>query len=153
MSKIKWNKQKLSYIAPSTNEILDSLVHVVRNEIDITTATKEVYNIVKVLYPRWESFDGLTLKKDIIVEYNGRLYNTISEHQVEAHLNPVDANYLFYEYHPVDEILPWEQRDYRNPYEVGARVLWEGNVYELILEGNAYSYNPTAYPQGWKLIP
>ena len=32
----------------------------------------------------------------------------------------------------------------------GDRVLFNGSVYESLIDGNAYS--PTAYPAGWKLI-
>lgn len=35
-------------------------------------------------------------------------------------------------------------------YPLGAKVLWEDNVYESIIAANVWT--PTAYPQGWKLI-
>lgn len=35
-------------------------------------------------------------------------------------------------------------------YKKGDRVLFNGSVYESLIDGNAYS--PTAYPAGWKLI-
>lgn len=37
-----------------------------------------------------------------------------------------------------------------NAYALGAQVMFEGKVYESLIEGNTYS--PTAYPAGWKLI-
>lgn len=35
-------------------------------------------------------------------------------------------------------------------YHIGDRVIYNGKLYECILDGNAYS--PDAYPQGWKEI-
>lgn len=35
-------------------------------------------------------------------------------------------------------------------YHIGDRVIYNGKLYECILDGNAYS--PDDYPQGWKEI-
>lgn len=49
---------------------------------------------------------------------------------------------------PYDE---WKQpTGAHDAYKKGDRVLFNGSVYESLIDGNAYS--PTAYPAGWKLI-
>ena len=35
-------------------------------------------------------------------------------------------------------------------YNVGDKVIYEGNVYESIIDGNTWS--PADYPSSWKLI-
>lgn len=44
----------------------------------------------------------------------------------------------------------WVQPDSTNPYMKGARVTFEGQVYESLIDGNVWS--PTGYPQGWKIV-
>lgn len=56
-----------------------------------------------------------------------------------------------------EEVVPgaappqWVQPGSTNPYLLGQRVTFQGKVYESTHPANVWS--PTAYPQGWKLIP
>lgn len=49
-----------------------------------------------------------------------------------------------------EEDLPdeWVQPGGHNPYNTGDRVLWQGSVYESVMDGNAWS--PTDHPAGWE---
>lgn len=44
----------------------------------------------------------------------------------------------------------WEQPTSENPYNIGDRVMFEGQIYESLIDNNTWS--PTAYPAGWQLI-
>lgn len=48
---------------------------------------------------------------------------------------------------PPDFVQPTGAHD---AYAKGDRVTFEGNVYESVIDGNAYS--PTAYPAGWTKV-
>lgn len=129
--------------------IMNAVRHLIRAD---ELSTDELFSIMAI-FPRWDSYLGKTMTEGITVRYEDLLYKVITEHKSQAHLNPVDANYLFAKITPPGLIEPWERRDYTNPYTVGEKVLWEGEIYELIQGGTAYSYTPTEYPAGWKLIP
>ena len=51
---------------------------------------------------------------------------------------------------PNGAILPWVQPDSTNAYKKGDRVLFEGKIYESLIDNNVWS--PSAYPQGWKVV-
>ena len=52
---------------------------------------------------------------------------------------------------PDPNVVPeWEQPDSTNPYQIGDRVMFEGQVYESVISNNIWS--PTQYPAGWKLV-
>jgi hypothetical protein len=50
----------------------------------------------------------------------------------------------------VEQIPEWVQPHAGNPYKIGDKVMFEGQVYVSLIDGNVWS--PTAYPQGWQLI-
>jgi len=47
-------------------------------------------------------------------------------------------------------IAEWTQPDSNNPYMTGDRVLYNGDIYESLIDNNTWS--PEAYPAGWQLI-
>lgn len=49
-----------------------------------------------------------------------------------------------------EEIPEWTQPDSTNPYNIGDRVMFEGNIYESTIDNNIWS--PASYPAGWQLI-
>ena len=52
---------------------------------------------------------------------------------------------------PENVIPEWVQpTGSHDAYNVGDKVIYEGQVYECIIDDNTWS--PTDYPQGWKLI-
>ena len=51
----------------------------------------------------------------------------------------------------IDGSIPeFEQPDSTNPYMKGDKVIFNGKVYESLIDNNVYS--PEAYPAGWKEI-
>jgi hypothetical protein len=50
----------------------------------------------------------------------------------------------------VNVIPEWEQPDSTNAYSIGDRVMFNGVVYESVINNNVWS--PAAYPAGWKEV-
>ena len=49
-----------------------------------------------------------------------------------------------------EQVPEWVQPHAGNPYKTGDKVMFEGQVYVSLIDGNVWS--PTAYPQGWQLV-
>ena len=103
----------------------------------------------------FDEFDGNGVAYEVgkRVLYNDILYKVIQAHTSQADWTPVAAPSLFAKVinETVDGSIPeFEQPDSTNPYMKGDRVLFNGKVYESLIDNNVYS--PEAYPAGWKEI-
>ena len=81
------------------------------------------------------------------------LYKVLQAHTVQESWTPTDAHSLFAKVltDPTGEtILDWEQPDSTNPYMIGDKVMFEGKVYQSVIDNNVWS--PASYPQGWKEV-
>lgn len=107
------------------------------------------------LYEDWVV--GESVNVGDIRKYNGKLYRVIQAHTTQADWTPDSVPALWNEYTPPttedgEEIIP----DFKQPtgahdsYKKGDKVLFEGKVYESLIDNNAYS--PSAYPAGWKEV-
>ena len=103
----------------------------------------------------FEEFDGngvaYVVGKRIMFE--GVLYKVIQAHTSQADWTPVAAPSLFAKVinETIDGSIPeFEQPDSTNPYMKGDRVLFNGKIYESVIDNNIWS--PTDYPAGWKEI-
>ena len=103
----------------------------------------------------FDDFDGngvaYAVGKRIMFE--GILYKVIQAHTSQAEWTPVAAPSLFAKVinETIDGSIPeFEQPNSTNPYMKGNRVLFNGKVYESLIDNNVYS--PEAYPAGWKEI-
>lgn len=103
----------------------------------------------------FEEFDGNGVAYEVgkRVLYNDILYKVIQAHTSQAEWTPTAAPSLFAKVinETIDGSIPeFEQPDSTNPYMKGDRVLFNGKVYESLIDNNVYS--PEAYPAGWKEI-
>ena len=103
----------------------------------------------------FDEFDGNGVAYEVgkRVLYNGVLYKVIQAHTSQAEWTPTAAPSLFAKVinETVDGSIPeFEQPDSTNPYMKGDRVLFNGKVYESLIDNNVYS--PSDYPAGWKEI-
>ena len=103
----------------------------------------------------FDEFDGNGVAYEVgkRVLYNDTLYKVIQAHTSQAEWTPVAAPSLFAKVinETIDGSIPeFEQPDSTNPYMKGNRVLFNGKVYESLIDNNVYS--PEAYPAGWKEI-
>ena len=74
----------------------------------------------------------------------------LQAHKSQSDWRPDTAVSLFVKIVLGGAILEWVQPTSTNPYMKGDKVLWQGKVYESLIDNNVWS--PTGYPQGWKII-
>lgn len=103
----------------------------------------------------FDEFDGNGVAYEVgkRVLYNDILYKVIQAHTSQAGWTPTAAPSLFAKVinETIDGSIPeFEQPDSTNPYMKGNRVIFNGKVYESLIDNNVYS--PEAYPAGWKEI-
>ena len=103
----------------------------------------------------FDEFDGngVAYKVGKRVLYNDILYKVIQAHTSQADWTPIAAPSLFAKVinETIDGSIPeFEQPDSTNPYMKGDKVIFNGKVYESLIDNNVYS--PEAYPAGWKEI-
>ena len=105
----------------------------------------------KELYPQW-SGDGVGYFANDRVRYEGILYKVLQPHVSQESWTPTATPSLFAKVLiPDPEVVPeWEQPDSTNPYQIGDKVMFKGQVYESTINNNIWS--PESYPAGWKLI-
>ena len=103
----------------------------------------------------FDEFDGNGVAYEVgkRVLYNDILYKVIQAHTSQADWTPATAPSLFAKVinETIDGSIPeFEQPGSTNPYMKGDRVIFNGKVYESLIDNNVYS--PEAYPAGWKEI-
>ena len=103
----------------------------------------------------FEEFDGNGVAYEVgkRIIYNGVLYKVLQAHTSQADWTPIAAPSLFAKVinETIDGSIPeFEQPDSTNPYMKGDRVIFNGKVYESLIDNNVYS--PEAYPAGWKEV-
>lgn len=104
------------------------------------------------LFPAWNE-NGIAYDAGARVRYEGTLYRCLTYHVSMATWNPVDAPSLWAKVlagQDGTEIGEWEQPDSTNPYMKGDKVMFNGLVYESVIDNNVWS--PEAYPAGWRQI-
>ena len=103
----------------------------------------------------FDEFDGNGVAYEVgkRVLYNDILYKVIQAHTSQADWTPAAAPSLFAKVinETIDGSIPeFEQPDSTNPYMKGDKVIFNGKVYESLIDNNVYS--PEAYPAGWKEV-
>ena len=103
----------------------------------------------------FDEFDGRGVDYSVgkKVVYKGVLYKVIQAHTSQADWTPATAPSLFAKVinETIDGSVPeFEQPDSTNPYMKGDKVIFNGKVYESLIDNNVYS--PEAYPAGWKEV-
>lgn len=103
----------------------------------------------------FDEFDGNGVAYEVgkRIMFEGVLYKVIQAHTSQAGWTPVAAPSLFAKVinETIDGSIPeFEQPDSTNPYMKGDKVIFNGKVYESLIDNNVYS--PADYPAGWKEI-
>jgi hypothetical protein len=100
------------------------------------------------LFPKWDGAHGKYFVDDK-VRHNGILYRCLQEHISQDGWTPTAAPSLWAKVLiPDPNVIPeWEQPDSTNPYKKGDRVMFNGKIYESLIDGNVWS--PATYPGGW----
>ena len=103
----------------------------------------------------FDEFDGNGVAYEVgkRIVFEGVLYKVIQAHTSQAEWTPTAAPSLFAKVinETIDGSIPeFEQPDSTNPYMKGDKVIFNGKVYESLIDNNVYS--PSDYPYGWKEI-
>ena len=86
-----------------------------------------------------------------IFKYEGKLYKVIQAHTSLENWKPSELSALYLNLMPDNVIPEWVQPTMaEDAYKIGDKVVFEGKVYESLIDGNTWS--PKDYPQGWQLI-
>lgn len=105
------------------------------------------------LFDQW-SGDGVDYIIGKTVMYGGVIYKCLQAHTSQSDWNPEDAASLWAEVLTATDdsgdIPEWVQPDSTNPYMMGDKVIFEGKVYESLIDNNVWS--PAAYPAGWREV-
>ena len=102
-------------------------------------------------YPIWEP--GMQYQIGQRVRSGGVLYKVLQAHVSQEGWEPSVSASLFAALSPEQDddggvVVPeWQQPGSTNPYMRGDKVVFEGSVYESLIDNNIWS--PMAYPQGW----
>ena len=121
----------------------------------VQTLTDEQALEVKTVFPMWVV--GVKNKVGFKVRFNDILYKVLQAHTSQVDWTPDVAVSLFVQVGavnddvPPEEIIPeWVQSDSTNPYMKGDKVIFEGKIYESLIDNNIWS--PAAYPAGWTVV-
>ena len=100
----------------------------------------------------YESYEiGKSYQADDTFKYEGKLYKVIQKHTSQEDWTPSELPALYLNMMPENVIPEWiHPTGSHDAYSVGDRVVYEGQVYESLIDANTYS--PTDYPQGWEYI-
>ena len=102
------------------------------------------------LFGSWQADKAYVV--DDKVKREGNLYKCLQAHTSQASWTPIAAASLWAKVLIPDEnVIPeWEQPESTNAYMVGDKVMFEGHIYESVINNNIWS--PSAYPGGWHLL-
>ena len=115
------------------------------------TLTDEQALEVSLMFDEWKVGKGYTVGDRLL--YNGELYKVITSHTSIETWTPDVAPSLFAKVlnETIDGSVPeWKQPDSTNAYMTGDKVMFEGQVYESLIDNNVWS--PSANPSGWQLV-
>ena len=101
------------------------------------------------LYSQYEI--GYSYLVGDIFKYEGKLYKVIQAHVSQEDWLPSELAALYLNMMPENVIPEWiPPTGSHDAYNKGDKVIFEGEVYESIIDSNTWL--PTDYPQGWKVI-
>lgn len=102
------------------------------------------------LFPNWDPMEKY--EQNQRVRYEGILYKCLQSHIAQDAWNPIAAASLWAKVLIPDEnVIPeWEQPNSTNAYMKGDKVLFNGQVYESLIDNNVWS--PAVYPAGWQTV-
>ena len=131
-----------------------------RNRIDANLqATRKLIRVDELseeelldMIDLYESYQVDKLYKvDDIFKYENKLYKVIQEHTSQEGWITSELPALYLNMMPENVIPEWiAPIGSHDAYNAGDKVIFEGEVYESIIDSNTWS--PKDYPQGWKLI-
>jgi hypothetical protein len=119
--------------------------------VDYATQPASLIAVVRKLkevvsYPDWQT--GIEVKAGEVYKFESNLYEVIQSHTTQSDWTPPIAKSLWKRfYEPSDDPWPWVQpTGAHDAYPLGARVEYNGNIYESTIDANVWAPDVT----GWK---
>lgn len=111
------------------------------NPVSVVNTAKEVST-----FPDWKV--NIFVEVGSVYMYEDNLYEVVQAHTTQADWTPPIAKSLWKRYYePSDDPWPWVQpTGAHDAYPLGARVLYNGNIYESTIDANVWAPDVT----GWK---
>ena len=127
-------------------ESLNKIGKIVANQV----TDDKVALTIQEFYDIWTI--GTLYKVGQYITYKDILYKVLTEHTSQENWTPDISPSLFANVLTSLDGTPqeWVQPDSTNAYMIGDKVIYEGVIYESVIDNNIWS--PTAYPQGWKVV-
>ena len=130
---------------------IDASLAATRKLVRVDDLSPEELDTMIEIYPKWEDLIGQRVEKDDYIRYQGKLYKVIQEHTSQEDWIPSELPALYLSMMPEGVIPEWVQpTGAHDAYNTGDKVIYEGEVYESLINGNTWS--PVDYPQGWELV-
>ena len=139
------NELAVNSLGINPNEAVDF-----RNSVDsiLKNLTDEQALNSPVLFPIWKN--KTEYKANDRIRYEDKLYKVLQAHTSQEDWIPSQTPSLFALLlinEETNEILNWIQPDSTNGYSIGDKVLYDGTIYESLIDNNVWS--PEEYPEGW----
>lgn len=119
--------------------------------LELDLPPEEALEVVD-LYPNWENDKSYAAGDR--VKHDGKLYECFQDHKSQLDWMPNGGAVSLWGEVTVDPATgydEWKQpTGAHDAYNIGDRILYNGEVYESLIDGNVYS--PEAYPAGWKKL-
>ena len=136
----------------------DAKTQVIKDLVDFDNASIEELEALDFLHKKFEH--GILIEKNDLVEYEGGLYISLSDHIADENFPPGETDYRYTvkrkgTHSDGEDPDPWVQpTGYQNAYSKGDRVLYlpDGLIYISQIDGNAEE--PTKdepHNRWWKL--
>ena len=127
-------------------ESLNKIGKIVANQV----TDDKVALTIQEFYDIWTI--GTLYKVGQYITYKDILYKVLTEHTSQENWTPDISPSLFANVLTSLDGTPqeWVQPDSTNAYMIGDKVIYEGVIYESVIDNNVWS--PIAYPQGWKVV-
>lgn len=103
------------------------------------------------LYKTW--IPNIQMTEGEKYKYGDTLYTVLQSHKSQIGWEPPFSPSLFARIivsQDSNTYNEWEQPDSTNPYMKGDRVIFEGKIYESLVDNNVWS--PIMYPAGWNIV-
>ncbi|HZJ99957.1 MAG TPA: carbohydrate-binding protein [Tissierellaceae bacterium] len=138
--------KELSELPISRDEQIDAIILAVQKLIRVDELEPGELTEMIDLYPNYTIDTNYNVGD--IFKYEGKLYKVIQAHTSLEGWKPDELPALYLNLLPDNVIPEWVQpAGSHDAYNKGDKVIFEGEVYESIIDGNTWS--PTDYPQGW----
>lgn len=146
----------------SVNQITTQVLITTLNNGDVTSL-KSVYAkmaasisddvalAIPEIFPIW-SANSVKYKNGDRVSYENVLYKVLQDHTSQESWKPDVSPSLFAKILTSTDNTPkpWVQLDSTSAYKKGDRVIYNGKIYESLIDNNVWS--PEGYPAGWKEV-